>query len=218
MPRRFATDGRLDPDHPALTVMDEENALWRDELEAVSPAFREPEREAFHRLAFRRSWMAQGSTFDVQAFFKHRDCLPADVREWCFLLNALVRQCPPSATRVPHLEALAMVANIVSAMTPALLHGIRARDGTLYQNASLTIWAGIRRGCRFEDRFGRHNGAGGMVHAVKGSFIKAFDRYLAVWPVRHDPLLAPVAAEVAPIWDDWLAWMHAHRPEFLPPP
>lgn len=217
MPRRFATRGRLDPDHPAFAVMDEENALWRDELEAVSPAFREPEREAFHRLAFRRGWMVQGHAFDAQAFFRQRDCLPSDVREWCFLLEALLRQCPPAASRVPHLEALAMVGNIVSAMTPALLDAIRAHDEALYRDASLAVWAGIRRGARFEDRFRHHDGAGGMVHAVTWSFIRAFDRYLAVWPVRHDPLLAPVAGEVASIWDDWLAWMEAQRPEGLPP-
>ncbi|MCZ8096459.1 MAG: hypothetical protein O9972_00930 [Burkholderiales bacterium] len=214
MARRPLGLGRLQPDHPAFTVMDEDHELWRDELEEISPVFREPEREAWRRLSFRRTCTTQGDAFDAFAWFEGGGAdRPGTVEDWCFLLGAMVRQCPPGLSRIDHLQKLRIVARITSGMTQPVLAEIRARDPDLYRTASWAIWQGIACGHRFAERFQVHNGAGGMVHAVKSGFQRAFDRFFTVWPIGTDDLLQPIAIEAAPWWNRWLMWMAEHRPE-----
>lgn len=208
--------GRLHPDHPAFTVMDEGHETWRDELEEISPVFREPERESWRRLSFRRTCVARGDDFVALAWFEAGSPdRPGTVEDWCFLLAAMVRQCPPGLARIGHLQKLRIVARLTSGMTPQLLADIRARDPDLYRTASWAIWQGIACGTRFEDRFQVHGGAGGMVHAVKSGFQRAFDHFFTLWPVGIDDLLQPIAIEAAPWWNRWLMWMAEHRPEEL---
>ena len=214
MPGRPLGLGRLQPDHPAYTVMDEGHEVWRNELEKLSPVFREPEREAWRRLAFRRTCVARGDAFDALAWFDAgKPEQPSTAKDWCFLLAAMLHQCPPGLSRIGHLQALRIVARLGSGLTPQLLAEIRARDPDLYRKASWAIWKGISRGCRFEDRFEVYTGAGGMVHAVESGFQRCFDRFLTVWPVSTDELLQDIASEAAPWWDRWLAWMAEYRPD-----